>query len=80
MSVVHMFEQIPCMSFVLSDREADGEPLVDNSVAKGRAEEVEKINAASSCLDMRLLLSEECGVALKRRVEKWRSLAHSCGA
>ena len=44
------------------------------------AEEVEKINTASSCLDMRRLLSEECDVALKRRVEKWRSSAHSCGA
>ena len=41
LSVMHMFEQIPCMSFVLSDREADGEPLVDEPSANGLAEEVE---------------------------------------
>ena len=41
LSVMHMFEQIPCMSFVLSDREADGEPLVDEPGANRLAEEVE---------------------------------------
>ena len=41
LSVMHMFEQIPCMSFVVSDREADGEPLVDEPGANGLAEEVE---------------------------------------
>ena len=37
---MHMFELIFCVSFVWSDREADGEPLVDEPVAKGRAEDV----------------------------------------
>ena len=65
-----VFDQIFGMSFVVSDREAD-EPLVDEPVAKGWAEEVGGDQTPLlHVLDMQWLLQEDVCVALKMRVEK----------
>ena len=55
------------MSFVSSDREADGEPLVDELVAKRRAEEVEGYQTRlRRVLDLGRLLHE----GVRRRGEE----------
>ena len=61
------------------EREGDGEPLVDEPGAKGGAEEVEGDQHSFIVSDLGRLLHEECGVALKRRVEKCVLLSPSCG-
>ena len=48
------------------EREADGEPFVDEHVAEAGRKMSKEINTASSCLDMWGLLPEDVGVALKR--------------
>ena len=71
MSVKHMFEQIFCMSFMKSERRTESRSWMSPSPKEERKRSME-INTASSCLDLRRLLSEDvgCRVEEARREEK----------
>ena len=67
-----MFEKIFGMSFVLSDRRSESRSWTSTSPNEGR-KRLKEFNTACSCLDLWLLLPEDCDVALKRCVEKCRT-------
>ena len=66
---MHMFEQIPCMSFVLSDRRTESRSWMSPSPKDGRKRSKE-INTASSCLDMRRLRPEDVWYRVGEAVER----------
>ena len=63
---------------LLVERVVEGEPLWMNPLPKDGRKRSKEINTASSYLDMRSLMPEDCCVVLKKRVEKKESLSPSC--
>ena len=71
LSVMHMFERIPCMAFMLSDKLTESRSWM-SPAPKDRQKSRRRSDTASSCIDLRRLLPEDVG----RRVEEPRREVH----